>query len=117
MMPDLRFLLFLNAALIAIGGVALFKLITVPAPKPNLTELVDRVKKASYIEQAIEEAGFIAKLATKRAERIFEERRFSAIICGFGAFVGATNLFYFVILYRKTKNGAYFQNGVELTKE
>jgi hypothetical protein len=116
MKADLRFLMALNAALIGIAILAIAKLVALTPPQQDFTADIKWLNQAPSVSAAVESAGTIAKKAMRRGETIKKERKLSAILGGFAGFVGATNLFYMIWLYRKMKAGVYLQDGVELQK-
>jgi len=116
MKPDIRFLIGLNAALFCIALLAAFKVLTLTSPSSDFIADIDRIKQSTSVEAAGENAAQIAKVAMRKGEQLRKERHISAIIAGFSGFVGATNLYFMIILYRKVRNGIYLYNGVELEK-
>jgi len=116
MKPDLRFLIFLNAVLFAIACLAVFTLLTLAPPRSDFTENIERIGRSPSVGSTVESAGMIAKIAMRRAETIKEERKLAAILGGFAGFVGVTNLYFMIILYRQLRRGACSHDAVELQK-
>jgi hypothetical protein len=116
MKPDLRFLIFMNSALLVIAIYAVLRFLTLTAPQSDFGSQIERLKGSSSIEQAVESADMIAKVANRRGERIKTERKMTEILGAFSAFVCGLNLYFLIWFYRKTKKGIYLQNEIEIQK-
>jgi hypothetical protein len=116
MKSDLRFLISMNVGMVGFALLVTGKALVFKSPEPDFTRLMERVKTSENIGQAVEHAGFIAKIAHKRAERIKEEKQMVAILGAFSAFIAGMNLCFFVHFYKKSKKGIWLQDGAELEK-
>jgi len=97
--------MLLNAAMIGIAFFAIAKLVSLPSPEQDFIADIEKLNQSGSVGAAVESAGMIAKKAMRRGETIKKERRLAAMLVGFAGFVGVTNLFYMIYLYRKMKVG------------
>jgi len=119
MNSDLRYLILLNVALIAVSGYAAYKSYLSGGTNPKWLDLaaIESTIQTGDSEEMRELATTLATGLENRVQAVRNDRRRSAVLFGVTTLIAATNLWLIVWIYRKSRHGLYIEDGVMLHKE